>query len=183
MRFDLNDYSIPHTHVGLSLTLRASEHRVRILDGLFEIANHARSYERARRIEDPAHFKALEEQKRRARELRGRHLLVDACPSAQKLIELVALRNQSLGAYTSMLLRLLDHYKPQALERAISIAIERGALGVASIEHILEQERRKQKLPLAASPLVLLDPRAQQLQTVAQSLDTYDSLSLRGEPS
>lgn len=180
VRFDLNDYSVPHTHVGLSLTLRASEDRVRILDGLFEVANHARCYERGRRIEDQGHFKALEEQKRRARELRGRHKLFDACPSAQKLIETAALRNQSLSGYTTSLLRLLDHYKPHAVERAIAIALQRGALGVPSIEHILEQERRKHRQPFTPAPLVLLDQRAQQLQTVAQSLDSYDALSIRG---
>lgn len=183
LRFDLNDYSIPHTHVGLSLTLSASEHRVRILDGSSQIANHARSYERGRRIEDHAHFAALEAQKRHARELRGRHRLVELCPSAAKLIELQALRNHALGSYTSQLLRLLDHYKPQAIERAITTAIARGALGVPSIEHILEQERRKKNQPIAQLPLVLRDARAEQLQTIAQPLDAYDSLSLRGEKS
>jgi hypothetical protein len=183
IRFDLNDYSIPHTHVGLSLTLRASEHRVRIIDGLFEVANHPRSYERARRIEDPAHFKALEAQKRRARELRGRHRLVDLCPSAHKLIEAAAVRNQSLSAYTTSLLRLLDRYKPQALEHAIAIALERGALGVPSIEHILEQERRKLKRPVSSPPLVLLDQRAQAINTIAQSLESYDALSKSGGDS
>ena len=51
VRFDQNDYSIPHTHVGLPLTLIASESTVRILDGLFEVASHKRSYERHRRID------------------------------------------------------------------------------------------------------------------------------------
>ncbi|MFD1029658.1 hypothetical protein ACFQ3P_43245, partial [Paraburkholderia sabiae] len=32
-RFDLNDYSVPHTHVQRTLTVRADQHRVRILDG------------------------------------------------------------------------------------------------------------------------------------------------------
>jgi hypothetical protein len=33
VRFDLNDYSIPHTHVGRTLTLTADLEQVRILDG------------------------------------------------------------------------------------------------------------------------------------------------------
>jgi hypothetical protein len=36
VRFDLNDYSIPHTCVGRPLTLIASQTTVRILDGLVE---------------------------------------------------------------------------------------------------------------------------------------------------
>ncbi|MCX5545712.1 hypothetical protein M3A49_40965 [Paraburkholderia sp. CNPSo 3076] len=33
VRFDLNDYTIPHTHVRRTLTVRADPHQVRILDG------------------------------------------------------------------------------------------------------------------------------------------------------
>ena len=43
VRFDLNDYSIPHTHVGRTLTLTANLAQVRILDGKDLIASHARS--------------------------------------------------------------------------------------------------------------------------------------------
>ena len=40
IRYDLNDYSIPHTLVGKPLTLVASQSTVRILDGLLEVARH-----------------------------------------------------------------------------------------------------------------------------------------------
>jgi transposase len=44
IRFDLNDYSIPHDLVGKPLTLIASEQSVRIADGDRVVAQHRRSY-------------------------------------------------------------------------------------------------------------------------------------------
>jgi transposase len=65
VRFDANDYSIPHTALRRALTLVASEDLVRLVDGTTEIACHPRSYDRGRRIEDPAHLAALVHEKRR----------------------------------------------------------------------------------------------------------------------
>jgi hypothetical protein len=41
-RLDLNDYSVPHTHLQRTVTVRATPDRVRILDGLAMIADHPR---------------------------------------------------------------------------------------------------------------------------------------------
>ena len=43
VRFDLNDYSVPHTHVQRLLTVVASPQEVRVLDGAAVIARHPRS--------------------------------------------------------------------------------------------------------------------------------------------
>ena len=59
VRFDLNDYSIPHTHVGRTLTLTANLAQVRILDGKDLIASHARSYDRRAQVEDLRHIEEL----------------------------------------------------------------------------------------------------------------------------
>jgi len=66
VHFDLNDYSIPPEAVGRPLTLVASDTEVRILDGAAEIARHHRSYDRQKRILDPAHEQALLRTKRKA---------------------------------------------------------------------------------------------------------------------
>ena len=46
-----NDYSIPHTLVRQPLTLVASEHTVRLLDGATEVARHPRSCDRGQRLD------------------------------------------------------------------------------------------------------------------------------------
>ncbi|MFN7135669.1 MAG: IS21 family transposase, partial [Myxococcales bacterium] len=66
VRFDLNDYSIPHTHVLKPLTLIASESRVRIADGASELAVHERSYDKGKTIEKPEHLASLAAAKRSA---------------------------------------------------------------------------------------------------------------------
>jgi len=46
VRFDLNDYSIPHDYVSRTLTVAADLGAVRILDGQTVIATHPRSFDR-----------------------------------------------------------------------------------------------------------------------------------------
>ena len=60
VRFDLNDDSVPHTHVRRTLVVVASPTEVRALDdGAAVVATHARSYDRGQQIEDPAHIAEL----------------------------------------------------------------------------------------------------------------------------
>ena len=66
-RFDLNDYSVPHTHVRCTLSVLADEQRVRILDGPQVLASHARSWDRGQQIEQPVHIEAVVDHKRAAR--------------------------------------------------------------------------------------------------------------------
>ena len=76
VRFDLNDYSVPHTHVRRTLTVLADPHEVRIVDGAEVLACHRRSYDKGAQIEDTAHVQALVEQKRAARQHRATDRLV-----------------------------------------------------------------------------------------------------------
>jgi hypothetical protein len=63
VRFDLNDYSIPHTHVRRPLIVLADPDEVRIVDGQHILAHHRRSYDKGAQIEDAAHIQALVEQR------------------------------------------------------------------------------------------------------------------------
>jgi len=70
VRFDTNDYSVPADHVRRSLTIEATEVRVRIFDELTLVADHPRRWDKHVRVEDPAHIARLEAAKREAREHR-----------------------------------------------------------------------------------------------------------------
>ena len=52
VRFDRNDYSVPHTLVRKTLVVMASIDTVRILDGNQVVAKHRRSYDRGEQIEE-----------------------------------------------------------------------------------------------------------------------------------
>jgi len=182
IRFDQNDYSIPPALVRKPLSLVASESVVRILDGDREVARHARSYDRAMRVEDRVHLDALGQQKRHARELRGRDLLRQECPHADAFIGALALNGAHLGSTTTRLLALLDRFGRDALDAAIVEAHARGALSAESVEHILDQARRARGILPPIEVVLPNDPRVRGLRVKPHSLNGYDTLMGRERP-
>lgn len=177
IRFDGNDYSIPHMLVRRPLRLLASDRRVRILDGGHEVAVHDRSWDRKKQIEAPAHLARLSEEKRAARDHRGRNRLFAACESAEAFLQRVAVHGGHLGGTTSRLLRLLDEYGAKELDTAIAEAHQRGAFAAQSVAHILDQRRRGRGAPLQLPPVLPDDPRVRNLVVPPRALDAYDALS------
>ena len=123
IRFDGNDYSIPHRYVARTLVVSASLDTVRILDAGTVLATHRRSFDRAGQVEDPAHIEELEREKRLAREHRATDRLHHAAPSSKALFVAAAERNHHLGVLARGLIALLNAYGPVALERAIAAAL------------------------------------------------------------
>lgn len=180
IRFDLNDYSIPHALTQKPLTLIASDAQVRITDsssGTAQIvATHTRSYDRGQVIEDPSHIAELAARKRHAHELRGRDRLRISCQHADAFIEALALRNEPLGHNTRRLLQLVDGYGASAVDEALQDALARGAVSADSVTHLLDHKARARKRP----PLVMsvsTDPRVKDLRVTPHDLAPYDALS------
>ena len=146
VRFDRNNYSIPHTHVRKPLTLVASATRVRILDGQTELTDHHRTYDTGLTVEDPAHLEGLLAATRQANVHTTRDRLRAAVPATATLFERLAQRQEALRPHATRLLALLDDYGPEELAKAVHIALERDALGAGSITHILETRRRQRGL-------------------------------------
>ena len=155
MRFDWNDYTVPHTHVRRTLSVLADEQRVRIFDGIAELANHCRSNDRHQVIEEPAHLQALVEHKRRARAHRGCDALAQVAPASTVLLQMAALRGHNLGSITAALLRLLDQYGVPALQAALLEAIARDVPHPNSVRLALERARERTGKP---APLALALP-------------------------
>ena len=176
LRFDGHDYSIPHPLVRRPLTLVASEHEVRVLDGPTEVARHARRDDRGQRLEDEAHLAALARAKRRAHDLRGRDRLRQSCPHADAFLEALALRGEPLASHTTRLLRLLDQVGAASLESALTEALARGAISAASVAHILDQRRRAHRLPPPVDLVLPADPRVRDLRITPHALKAYDTL-------
>jgi transposase len=151
VRFDLNDYSIPHTHVRRPLTVLADLHEVRIADGVQILACHPRSYDKGAQIEDPTHVEALVAEKRAARQHRATDHLAQAAPASQILLVRAAERGDNLGTITATLMRLLARYGAAELEAAISEALERNVPHPNAVRLVLERRREeRQQLPPVA---------------------------------
>jgi hypothetical protein len=174
VRFDLNDYSVPHTHVRRTLAVLADELTVRILDGVVEMARHVRCWDRGRQIEDPAHLQRLVEHKRAARAHRGCDRLAQAAPAAATLLERAAARGDNLGSITAALLRLLERYGAAALQVAIVEALQRDVPHPNAVRLALERAREAAGQPPPVA-LVLPEHVARRDAPVRpHALDTYD---------
>lgn len=181
VRFDRNDYSIPHDKVGRTVTIFANLDRVRILDGLEVIATHPRSFDAKQQIEDPAHIQALVELKRRAREHSGLDRLSRALPNAPEFLDLVARRGGNLGSVTARLLRYLDLYGAGEVEEALVEAIDRGTPHVGAVRFLLERRRRAANRPVPIGIELPDDPRVRNLTVRPHPLASYDVLKEVGK--
>lgn len=180
VRFDWNDYSIPHTHVQRTLTVLASLERVRIVDGQDVLASHPRSFDRGAQIEDPAHIAALVADKRAARAHRAQDRLQHAAPSAKVLFVRAAERGAHLGVITRGLLQLLASHGATALEAAILAALAEDAAHLSAVRHFIDQHAhaRGQRPPIAVA--LPADPRLP-LSVKPQPLSDYHQLATRDE--
>ncbi len=177
IRFDLNDYSIPHELVRKPLTLLASETELRILDGGTEVARHPRSYSKREVVEDAAHIRALELQKKQASELRGRDRLRATCEHAEAFIDALARRNEPLTSNTTRLIKLLDRYGPVTLDASIAGALDKGAIGAAAVAHLCDQAHRTAGRPPTMDLALSDDPRVQNTHVIPHDPASYDVLS------
>ena len=177
IRFDRNSYSIPHTHVRQPLTLLANALTVRLVVGPDEVARHARSYDTGATIEDPTHLDGLLAATHQTNASSTRDRLRLAVPSTATLFARLAARGDALRPHVIRLHALLDDYGPQELAAAVTLALERDALGAGSVSHILET-RRRQRGHQPPVPMILPDrPGVRDLAITPHRLESYDDLS------
>ena len=183
IRFDKNDYSIPHTAVRRTLVVRASEDCVRILDGTTELAVHARSFDQGTTIENDAHIEALRREKRRAKEPATLRRLTLAAPAAEDFFHLLAARGGALGPALARMERLLDRYSAAELQAALVAASDLPNPQIHDIQLLLDQRKRQLHLP---PPIGLHLPDDSPLRAVSvtpHSLASYDSIRSKKEDS
>jgi hypothetical protein len=175
-RFDLNDYSVPHTYVRRTLTVLADTHEVRIVDGAHVLACHRRSYDKGAQIEQDDHLQALVAHKRAARQHRATDRLAQVAPASQDLLLRAAERGANLGAITTGLVRLLERYGAAELQAAIGEALDRDVPHPNAVRLSLERrrERRGDVPPVGVDLPATVQARDAPVRPHA--LETYDQL-------
>jgi transposase/phosphoglycolate phosphatase-like HAD superfamily hydrolase len=176
VRFDLNDYSVPDSHVQRTLTVLADPHELRIVDGAQILACHRRSYDKSAQIEDPAHIQALADRKHAARQHRATNRLTQAAPASKDLLIRAAERGANLGAITVGLQRLLERYGAAELQAAILDALARDVPHPNAVRLALERRREQRG---EAPPTAIVMPAHVQVRDVPlrpHDLETYDRL-------
>jgi transposase/phosphoglycolate phosphatase-like HAD superfamily hydrolase len=177
VRFDLNDYSIPHTHVRRTLTVLATSKRVRVLDGQTVLADHLRSFDRAQQIEVTAHIDALVDHKRGARQHRATDQLTQAVPGIAELLKRAAQRNYNLGSITAALSQLLARYGAQAIQAAVADALDRDVPHPNAVRLALERAREARHQSPPVVPQLSERARALDVTVRPHKLDSYDELT------
>ncbi|MDB4516844.1 IS21 family transposase [Crocinitomicaceae bacterium] len=176
VRFDLNDYSVPHTHVRRTLSVSASLSQVRVLDGETVIATHPRTFDKGQQIEDPAHVADLVAAKRAARTHRGLDRLAQAVPASADLLQLAAERGTPLARATTQLVTLLDDYGAAELQQATAEALAHDVPHPNAVRQVLERRREQREQP---PPLTLTLPdndKARHIIVRPAALAPYDQL-------
>jgi transposase len=176
VRFDLNDYSVPHTHVSRTLSVLADPHEVRVVDGAHVLACHRRSYDKGAQVEQVDHLEALVAQKRSARQHRATDRLAQVAPASRDLMLLAAERGSNLGAITTGLMKLLDRFGAADLQAAIREAIERDVPHPNAVRLALERRREAR----GEAPPVAIDlpaaVRERDAPVRPHALEPYDQL-------
>ena len=175
VRFDLNDYSIPHSYVRRHLLIKACQHQVKIIDEGQLIATHTRHYGKAQQIVSSDHLKGVLQHKKQAKTHHGQHRLLAVCPQIETLLQQAIDRGHPLVTTVRCLTRALDDYGPHAFHQAVNHALEHDTPHANAVTQILQCEREKQHQPPPV-PIQINHPQAQVNIPIA-TLDTYQSLT------
>ena len=178
VRFDGNEYSIPPSAVGNSLTLVATDTSVRLLNGAIEVACHRRSWDRGDRLTITAHATAVFEQKRQGLGHAARTPLEVIVPEASPFLDAAFTHGQhATAAIVNRLGSLLSLYGAPALATALREAAARNTPTLASVEYLIEKKRRQDR----RTPPIPIDlddrPDLAALHVRPHSLHVYDELT------
>ena len=176
VRFDWNDYSVPHQHVNCTLTVIATHTLVTITDGTNILAEHPRSYDKAQQIELNAHVEELLAQKKKASLHRGQHRLTHATSSATDFLNQAAKRGYPLRSTTSQLIQLLDDYGAALLDEAMAEALSRDVPHPNAVRLSLQRLLDEREQPPQVSFDLSKNKQINELVVKPHALGNYDVL-------
>ncbi|HLG26439.1 MAG TPA: IS21 family transposase [Paenisporosarcina sp.] len=176
VRFDLNDYSVPHSFTRRLLTVRATQTVVSVLDGTHVIAQHSRSYDKGKQIEDESHIKDLVAAKKQARLHRGQDRLIQSLPCCEEFLIAAAARGYVLRSITHQLLLLLDSYGATEMNIAVNEALTRGVPHPNAVRLHLEKRREERQKPPPIHLDLPNDKRVREQVVRSPNLNDYDQL-------
>lgn len=174
VRFDLNDYSVPHDKVQKMLLVKATLDTVTVLDGVNVVARHVRSFDKGTQIESETHIATLAARKKEARLHRGQNRLTHAIDCARDFLNAAAKRGYPLSSTTSQLIQLLDDYGSSILNDAMHDALTRGVPHPNAVRQSLQRLLDERKQLPQVNHVVSLNKRVNELVVKPHSLSDYD---------
>ena len=139
------------------------------------IAEHPRSYDKGKCIENPEHVRKLLEFKRKARHHSHQHRVIQAIPSSTKLLNQAAQKGHCLRTIVRQLTVLLDSYGASEVEAAVVEALASKVPHSTAVRICLERRREARQLSTAIH-LNIEDKRVNTLVIHPHRLSSYDAL-------
>jgi transposase len=174
IRFDHNDYSIPHEQVQKILSVHADLASVHIVDGGELIAEHPRCFGKGEQVELESHINALWLSKTRAGLNRGQDRLSQASDRIPELLQQSVDRGHVLKTTVRLLNEYLDHYGRDELHCAVEEALHHQSPYPQAVAQILERRRDEQQKP---PPLAVAVPdKVKHLSIKPARMADYDQL-------
>lgn len=156
VQLDTNRYSVPSKYASSSLSLVTTDTTVRLLDGEKEVARHSRSWGRKQILERPEHRAELLQEKKAARDLKGRDRLAIEVPDIQALFERWFEHEFNLGSMVVRTGKLLDSYGAAVLRAAVSDMLDKNLVDFGALS-VLCETHRKARGSQVVPPLQLAD--------------------------
>jgi transposase len=176
VRLDTNSYSVPPAYVGKTVHLRADDRSVRVLCDGVVVAEHARSWERRRAIEDPAHIDLLLERKPGAKGPKRKDRLASLSPECRLYLQEIARRKISLENEVRKLLRLIDIYGQTEVLGGVAKALGQRTFGARYVRALIDQSRFARGLSEPLDPIKTGNQTADDLVVDPHPMETYDDL-------
>ncbi|MGO8991796.1 MAG: IS21 family transposase [Polyangiaceae bacterium] len=172
VKLDTNRYSVPGVYARQTLTLVTDDVTVRLLDGKNEVARHARCWGRHQTLELREHRVAILEEKRNARDLKGRDRLRMEVPEIDALLERWVDAGRNIGSMIGATIKLLDAYGPAILREVTADMVRRGVHDRGAMAILCEQRRRRRSGP---APLAIqLGDHVVERDVIPHDLGGYD---------
>ena len=176
--FDTNRYSVPWTLTGITVTVRVDGVCVRIYYDQQFVCSHARSYLKHKVFTNGDHQKGLLDRKPGAtREAWQVAAVKSIGPKMVDYINLLRAGERSLRTELSRILALATVYGETNVHRAATELLERGIIGVASLEIALKAVHHPSTMTLHPEPIKFENEK---LNRVVPAIDLrrYDALLL-----
>jgi transposase len=183
VRLDSNSYSVPPELVGKMVHVRADATTVRIAFEGQDVAQHERSWERHRAIENPAHIEKLLERRKAARSGKRKDRFMALSPEARLYVQQIARSRISLDHELRKLTRLAALYGEADVAAAMGKALSHRTFGARYVRALIDQSRFAAGLGEPPEPIVTGNAAADALEVQPHALESYDELVPSPKPN
>jgi len=175
--FDANRYSIPSQYYNKPLIFKAYIERITVVCEKEIIAVHNRCYDKHQTIKNPAHYAALNAQKKKARQSESIEWFKSLCPEAKDYLKGLMKNQVNVHYHINQILSLEQMFDKTAVAGALVRALSFEAFHWEFIKNIL---LNTQKTETAPQPMLADKQALMNIRVKAPNLAHYDRLTKKG---